>query len=51
MIDIDLLTEAEIERFNDRQWVIGLDNFQVPVKVAMHILDCLDYFFSGKTVS
>jgi hypothetical protein len=42
---------AEMERFNDRQWVIGLDNFQVPVKVAMHILDCLDYFFSGKTVS
>jgi len=39
----------EIERFDDKQWVTGLDSFLVPVKLAMHIVDCLDYYFSGKT--
>jgi hypothetical protein len=39
---------AEMERFDDHQWVTGIDNFQVPVKLTMHILDCLDYYFSGK---
>lgn len=39
----------EIERFDDRQWTTGPDFFQTPVKVAMHIVDCLDYYFSGKT--
>jgi len=37
----------EIERFQPNQWVTGLDPFQVPAKVAYHILDCLDYYFSG----
>jgi hypothetical protein len=38
----------EIARFDARQWVKGLDSFQVPVKVAMHIVDCLDYYFCSK---
>lgn len=40
---------SEMERFDDTQWVKGLSSFQVPVKVAMHIVDCLDYYFSGET--
>lgn len=40
---------AEIERFDDEQWVTGISFFQVPVKQAMHIVDCLDYYFCGKT--
>ena len=39
---------SEIERFNDSQWITGLDDFLVPVKIAYHIIDCLDYYFSGK---
>jgi hypothetical protein len=38
----------EIKRFDDQEWLKGLDFFQVPVKIAMHIVDCLDYYFSGK---
>jgi len=40
---------SEIERFDDEQWRAGISSFQVPVKQAMHIVDCLDYYFSGKT--
>ncbi len=39
----------EIGRFDERQWLTGLpdpDQFQVPVKLAMHIFDCLDFYFS-----
>jgi hypothetical protein len=39
----------EIGRFNAQQWLTGLpdpDQFQVPVKLAMHIFDCLDFYFS-----
>jgi len=39
----------EIELFSDLQWIKGFDSFMKPVKVAMHIIDCLDYYFSGKT--
>jgi hypothetical protein len=39
----------EIERFDATEWVKGLDFFQVPAKVAMHTVDCLDYYFCGKT--
>jgi hypothetical protein len=37
----------EIDRFDDKQWLTGIDDFLVPVKVAMHIVDCLDYYFFG----
>ena len=40
---------TEVERFDGEQWVTGISFFQVPVKQAMHIVDCLDYYFSGKT--
>ncbi len=40
---------SEVERFDDKQWVTGISVFQVPVKQAMHIVDCLDYYSSGKT--
>jgi uncharacterized damage-inducible protein DinB len=39
----------EIERFDDAQWVKGIDFFLTPVNIAMHIVDCLDYYFSGKS--
>lgn len=35
----------EIELFDDEQWKTGLDFFLIPVNVAMHIFDCLDYYF------
>ena len=38
----------EIERFDDEHWATGISFFQIPVKQAMHIVDCLDYYFSGK---
>ncbi len=36
----------EIGRFDRQQWLAGLSGFLVPVKVAMHIFDCLDYYFA-----
>lgn len=39
----------EVARFDEAQWVAGLSSFHVPVKLAMHIVDCLDYYFSGVT--
>ncbi len=41
-----MLTE-EIQRFDDEQWVKGISYFQTPARQAMHIFDCLDYYFSG----
>lgn len=38
---------SEVDRFDDQQWVTGISFFQLPVKQAMHIVDCLDYYFSG----
>lgn len=35
----------EIERFTDGDWMEGVSFFQVPVKQAMHLLDCLDFYF------
>jgi DinB superfamily len=45
-----MLTE-EISRFDERQWLTGLadpDHFQTPVVLAMHIYDCLDFYFCSK---
>jgi uncharacterized damage-inducible protein DinB len=36
----------EIERFSDEQWVSGISFFQVPVKQAMHLFECLDFYFA-----
>jgi hypothetical protein len=38
----------EVSRFDARQWVQGLDSFLVPAKLAMHIVDCLDYYSCGQ---
>ncbi len=38
----------EIERFSNDEWVTGISFFQVPVKQAMHLLDCLDFYFGEK---
>ena len=38
----------EIERFDDEQWLVGISSFQMPAKVAMHVIDCLDYYFAGE---
>jgi hypothetical protein len=38
----------EIGRFGEGQWVKGISDFQVPVRLAMHTVDCLDYYFCGK---
>ena len=37
-----------LEEFDAAQWVTGISFFQVPVKLAMHVVDTLDYYFSGK---
>jgi hypothetical protein len=37
----------EIERFRDQDWNAGFAFFQVPVRQAMHLLDCLDFYFGG----
>jgi len=42
------MLSMEIRRFDDQEWLKGLVFFQVPVKIAMHIVDCLDYYFSDK---
>ncbi len=36
----------EVQRFDDHQWLTGLSYFQVPARQAMHILDCLDFYFT-----
>jgi len=38
----------EIELFDEVQWKTGLDFFLTPVNIAMHIFDCLDYYFCDK---
>lgn len=38
----------EIERFNPEQWVAGLPSQQIPARLAIHIFDALDFYFSGK---
>jgi hypothetical protein len=40
----------EIERFQEDEWLKGFSSFQVPVKQAMHIFDCLDFYFQGHLV-
>jgi len=36
----------EIERFSAEQWITGISFFQVPVKQAMHLFRCLDFYFA-----
>lgn len=39
----------EVNRFTDQQWISGISFFQVPVKQAMHLLDCLEFYFAWKS--
>jgi uncharacterized damage-inducible protein DinB len=41
---IKLVAET-IDQFDEEQWGKGIDFFQVPVKIAYHIVDCLDFYF------
>ena len=34
-----------IMQFTPEQWTKGFNYFQVPWKIAYHIIDCLDYYF------
>lgn len=37
--------EGTIDKFSSEQWSQGISSFQVPSKVAYHIVDCLDFYF------
>ena len=39
------ITRELIDSFSGKQWMQGISNFEVPVKVAYHIVDCLDFYF------
>jgi uncharacterized damage-inducible protein DinB len=48
---INLLAET-IGQFSDPAWTQpGVDRFQVPVTIAMHTVECLDYYFRSDTVT
>ena len=40
---------AEVDRFGGPQWASGISFHLTPARLAMHIFDCLDYYFSGQT--
>jgi hypothetical protein len=42
------MLEAEIKRFSPEQWGKGINFFQTPAVQAMHLYDCLDYYFCGR---
>ena len=43
------MLEAEIKRFSSEQWLKGISPFQTPAVQAMHLYDCLDFYFCGKS--
>ena len=48
---VALLSET-IGQFNEPSWnKPGVDAFQVPVTVAMHSVECLDYYFRSDTAT
>jgi hypothetical protein len=40
------ILNEEVERFSDEQWVTGFEFFQVPARQAIHLLECLDFYFA-----
>jgi uncharacterized damage-inducible protein DinB len=42
------LVAETIRQFKPEQWTKGIDTFQVPWKIAYHIVECLDYYFREK---
>ena len=48
---IALLSET-IGQFDESAWTKpGIDAFQVPVTIAMHTVECLDYYFRSDTTT
>jgi hypothetical protein len=48
---IAMLSET-IGQFNEPAWTQpGVDSFQVPVTIAMHTVECLDYYFRSDTTT
>ena len=43
--------EKTIRAFSAEQWLEGISDFEVPAKVAYHIVDCLDFYFHNHTES
>lgn len=41
------MVDEDIEKFDSTGWTRGLSLFQTPVVQAMHLFDCLDYYFCG----
>jgi hypothetical protein len=41
----------EVARFSDQQWVDGFAFFQVPVRQAIHLLECLEFYFADKPLN
>jgi hypothetical protein len=39
------LVAETIRQFKPAQWTKGIDAFQVPWKIAYHLIECLDYYF------
>jgi hypothetical protein len=39
------LVAETVGQFEPEQWIEGVDFFQVPAKIAYHIVDTLDYYF------
>ena len=39
------LVAETIRQFDQEQWLSGIEFFQVPAKIAYHIVDCLDFYF------
>ena len=37
-----------IEEFDEEQWLSGISWFQTPARVGYHLVESLDFYFSGK---
>jgi uncharacterized damage-inducible protein DinB len=37
-----------VEEFDDEQWLSGISWFQTPARVGYHLVETLDFYFSGK---
>lgn len=42
------ILNEEVGRFTDEQWVTGFEFFQVPARQAIHLLECLEFYFANK---
>jgi uncharacterized damage-inducible protein DinB len=42
------MVRSIIEKFEDEQWLSGISWFQTPARVGYHLVESLDFYFSGK---